>query len=58
MREPSREMFYIEQIAALSTEGGSAAEIGDALELLPRRVLRLAQRFRVKLSLFFGLIRS
>ena len=50
MREPSREdLFYVEQIAALSTEGASADEIGEALELLSQRVLRLARRFGVKL---------
>ena len=33
MRESSREeLFYIEQIAALSTDGASDAEIGEALE--------------------------
>jgi len=50
MREPSGEdLFYVEQIAALSTEGASADEIGEALELLSQRVLRLARRFGVKL---------
>ena len=51
MRESSREeLFYIEQIAALSTEGASDAEIGEALEILPQRVLQLAHRFGVKFS--------
>ena len=51
MRESSREeLFYVEQIAALSTEGASAAEIGEALEILAQRVLHLAHRFGVKLS--------
>ena len=50
MREPSREdLFYVEQIAALSTEGASADEIGEALELLSQRVLHLARRVGVKL---------
>ena len=50
MREPSgKDLFYVEQIAALSTEGASADEIGEALELLSQRVLRLARRFGVKL---------
>ena len=50
MREPSRkELFHVEQIAALSTEGASAAEIGEVLELLLQRVLRLVRRFGVKL---------
>ena len=51
MRELSREeLFYIEQIAALSTDGASDAEIGEALEILPQRVLHLAHRFGVKFS--------
>jgi len=50
MQEPSREdLFYVEQIATLSTEGASADEIGEGLELLSQRVLRLAHRFGVKL---------
>jgi len=50
MQEPSREdLFYVEQIAALSTQGASADEIGEALELLSQRVLRLARRFGIKL---------